>query len=163
MTTTSTEAADGRIAQQLERAFRGPAWHGPAILELLDGVSAAGATAKPDGAAHSIAELVGHITYWLDAVRRRIEEGAFAQREGEDWTIAGGLDDAGWRAILAELERAHTALVRTVCGLDPGDLTRAVEGHDYDVYTMLHGVVQHTLWHGGQIALLRRMVGPVTS
>ncbi len=29
-----------RIADQLKRAFEGDAWHGPAVLEVLEGVSA---------------------------------------------------------------------------------------------------------------------------
>ncbi|PYQ46578.1 MAG: hypothetical protein DMF78_26090 [Acidobacteria bacterium] len=47
-----------RLEAQLEAAFEGPAWHGPSVLEALDGVTAEGASAHPLTGAHSIWELV---------------------------------------------------------------------------------------------------------
>jgi hypothetical protein len=35
-------------------------------------------------------------------------------------------------------------------------LTERVPGKDYDIYFMLHGAVQHALYHAGQIALLKK-------
>jgi uncharacterized damage-inducible protein DinB len=29
----------------------------------------------------------------------------------------------------------------------------------YNIYVLLHGVLQHTLYHAGQIAMLRRLAG----
>ncbi len=60
-----------RLADQLRRAFEGNAWHGDSLLELLAGVDAKTAAAKPIKDAHSIWELVLHIAAWDDAVRRR--------------------------------------------------------------------------------------------
>jgi len=59
------------FADQLERAFRGGAWHGPAVAEALAGVDAARAAARPLAGAHSIWEIVRHLTVWYDAPRRR--------------------------------------------------------------------------------------------
>src|SRR6266853_1935870 len=68
--TPTTEAA--RIADQLRRAFDGTAWHGPSLMELLDGVDAATAAAKPLAKVHSIWELVLHIAAWDAAGYRRL-------------------------------------------------------------------------------------------
>ena len=51
-----SEAA--RIADQLRRAFDGEAWHGDSLFEILKGVSAKQAAARPVANAHSIWELV---------------------------------------------------------------------------------------------------------
>src|SRR6266436_5564254 len=59
---TQSEAA--RIAELLRRAFGGSAWHGPALLELLEYVDSATAAAKPLSDVHSIWELVLHIAVW---------------------------------------------------------------------------------------------------
>ena len=50
-----------RIADQLRRAFSGDAWHGDAISELLSGVTADQAQARPLSRSHSIREIVLHI------------------------------------------------------------------------------------------------------
>ena len=49
-----------RLASQLEHSLNGEAWHGPAILELMQGVTAANAAATPVAGWHSIWELVHH-------------------------------------------------------------------------------------------------------
>ena len=62
-----------RILDQLKRAFEGGAWHGPSVKEVLHGVTAAQAHARPLPNAHSIWELVQHIAVWEDVGRRRLE------------------------------------------------------------------------------------------
>ena len=61
-----------RILDQLKRAFEGHAWHGPSLKELLNGVTAQQAHARPLANAHSIWELVQHIAVWEDVGRRRL-------------------------------------------------------------------------------------------
>src|ERR1700685_2324792 len=71
MNASVSEAA--LIADQLHRAFEGEAWHGPALLELLEDVDAATAAATPWPGVHSIWELVLHIAAWDGAALRRLK------------------------------------------------------------------------------------------
>jgi len=61
-----------RIAKQLERTFTGPAWHGPAVEEVLAGVTADVAARPSPGGVHSVWQIVDHMWYWSDVVRRWI-------------------------------------------------------------------------------------------
>jgi uncharacterized damage-inducible protein DinB len=61
-----------RLESQLRAAFEGPAWHGPAVLELLRDVSPAEAAARPIAGAHTIWEVVLHLTGAYDLVLRRM-------------------------------------------------------------------------------------------
>jgi len=71
-----------RLASQLRRSYEGQAWHGPSLRELLDGVTSEQAAAKPISGAHSIWELVFHVTAW--------EREALAVMEGKKYeTLAG--------------------------------------------------------------------------
>jgi hypothetical protein len=73
-----------RIADQLDRAVNGPAWHGPSILELVRGVDVKAASARPIADAHSIWELVAHSAAWLEIgaeTRDRGRELAASPRE----------------------------------------------------------------------------------
>ena len=65
------QTAAARLADQLRRAFDGSAWHGPALIELLQDVDAATAAAKPLPEVHSIWELVLHIAVWDSAASRQ--------------------------------------------------------------------------------------------
>ena len=62
----------GRLEEQLGRALEGDAWHGPSVLELLDGVTAHQAAAHPIAGAHSIWELVLHLSGDYGLVLRRL-------------------------------------------------------------------------------------------
>lgn len=53
-----------RIVDQLNRAFEGEAWHGPAVMDILEGITAQQAAARPFNGTHSIWEIVLHIAAW---------------------------------------------------------------------------------------------------
>ncbi len=147
------------IAEQLRRAFEGDAWHGPALLELLKDVDAATAAAKPSPDVHSIWELVLHIAVWDAASIRRLS-GEKTQPTGVDnFPIIPKPTEAAWRRAVAAAKRTHDQLVKTVKALPESRLRERVPGKKYDFYFMLHGVVQHELYHAGQIAILKKIRG----
>jgi hypothetical protein len=47
--------------------------------------------------------------------------------------------------------------------LDEDQLEQTVVGKKISVYSLLHGLVQHNLYHAGQIALLKRALRGHTS
>ena len=146
----------GRLEEQLRLAFEGPAWHGPSVLEALEGVAPEAAHAHPVAGAHSIWELVTHITYWLDAAARRLGGETVDPLENEDWPATPPPTSAAWTGALAALQATHERLLAAVRRLDERDLDGPVPGHAYTRYVLLHGVLQHTLYHAGQIGLLKR-------
>jgi uncharacterized damage-inducible protein DinB len=152
-----SEAA--RIAELLRRAFEGSAWHGPALLELLEDVDAAIAAAKPLAKVHSIWELVLHIAVWDGAALRRLS-GEKCQPTGlANFPPVTTPTQAAWRKAVAHAKRTHNALVKTVAGLADSRLGDRVPGKRYDFYHMLHGIAQHELYHAGQIAILKKARG----
>ncbi len=148
------------LADQLERAFRGGAWHGPAVAETLFGVDAATASLRPIPAAHTIWEIVGHVTAWTDVSRRRIEGQPIVKVPDEqDWPrppVGEAASDDAWRAALRALEEAHRRLHLTVLTLDDGRMDDPVAGSDPTLRGLLFGLLQHQTYHAGQIAVLRK-------
>ena len=104
-----------RMADQWRRAVNGPAWHGPSILEILKGVTARHAAARPLAEAHSIWELVVHASAWTDIVRRRLE-GTAPKRitAAMNWPKVGSTSARDWRRAVSELERAAERLGATI-------------------------------------------------
>jgi len=145
-----------RIADQLKHAFEGDAWHGPAVLEVLEGVNARAAASKPLAGVHSIWELVLHIAAWDGAIRRRMEGQALQLPPEQDFPPVKDTSDSAWRAALENLKQRHAELIEGVLSMPDHRLTSQVPGKDYDFYHMLHGAVQHELYHAGQIVLLKK-------
>lgn len=148
-----------RIADQLRRAFDGSAWHGPALLELLEDVDACAAAARPLPNVHSIWELVLHIAVWDSAALRRLG-GAKCQPTGlKNFPLVPTPTEAAWRKAVTRTKGTHDALVKTVARLPDSRLGDRVPGKRYDFYHMLHGIAQHELYHAGQIAILKKVLG----
>jgi uncharacterized damage-inducible protein DinB len=145
-----------RIADQLKRAFEGQAWHGPAVLEALSDVTAAQAAAKPIAAAHSIWELVLHMTCWMDTVRRRALGEAFMPSDEQDWPPVRDTSDAAWRAAVADMERSHRAAHDVIASFPEAGLDQPLVPGGTVAYAQFHGLVQHDLYHAGQIAVLKK-------
>jgi uncharacterized damage-inducible protein DinB len=153
---TSPKVESTRLADQLERSFRGGAWHGPSIEESLAGLSAAATARRTTAGAHTIAEIVAHLAFWLEHAWRRIDgAGDEGLSEGDDWPQSGE-GEAGWRALLARLDAAHRRLHAQVEALDDAALDGPVAGSDPTVRGLLHGILQHNAYHGGQIVLLAK-------
>ena len=149
-----------RIAGQLRRAHEGGAWHGPAVDELLEGVTAEQAASRPLADAHSVFELVAHVEAWERAVLRRLGgDPAAIYNTAEDWTPAAGLSEEDWRAAKLRLAETYRALREAVLALDDSQLDEPVLPGMSTRYASLHGAIQHTLYHAGQLALVRKALG----
>ncbi|WP_162910849.1 DinB family protein [Hymenobacter oligotrophus] len=155
-----------RIIDQLQRAFDGDAWSGPSLQATLLGVSAAQAAMHPLLQAHSIWELVLHLTTWSDTVRQRIEQRQNVPPAAADWPVAPAVpSEAAWQQANHELCLAHERLVALLRTLPDADLEQVLgtardraDGSGVSIYVLLHGTAQHYLYHAGQIALLRKLL-----
>ena len=146
-----------RIADQLTRSITGPAWHGPSVLELLADVTPEEALQHPIPSAHSMHEIVAHVTAWMIAADERLQ-GKTVELEGEaDWPIP---QHGQWTLSVTRLKEAEARLTARIAALSDDDLgvTLRGGGQEYSRYFLLHGVVQHNLYHAGQLALLKKAV-----
>src|SRR5277367_1820116 len=128
-----------RIADQLHRAFHGKAWHGPAVKEALEGVSAGTALARPLAGAHSIWELVHHLTAWIAEADATVRGKPYESLKGEkDWPPVTEISSEAWEQSLRRMENAETSLEEAVRGIAPEKLG---EG-ERSLYYLLHGIAQ---------------------
>ena len=161
--TVSTLEVDN-IADQMERTFEGDAWHGPSISEVLGNVGAEEAAVRPLAAAHTIWEIVLHMSVWQRTVRERLEgRPLVALPDDEDWPPVIEFSEAAWAEAVLELRNEYELLRQEALRWSDEDLGRTTEGYRFTVYQMLHGVVQHGLYHAGQISLLKKAAAEVLS
>jgi uncharacterized damage-inducible protein DinB len=147
---------DGEIlADQIGRAFRGESWHGPSVLEVLAGISAEDAAAHPIAGAHSIWEIVLHMTagYRLVLRRTRGEDAPYSLEEG--WPPVPALSSEAWMESQRVLEDLNQQLQSAVRAFPAERLSQAL-GSEYSAYTQFCGAPQHDLYHAGQITMLKK-------
>lgn len=146
------------IVEQLKCSFDGEAWHGPALMEILADVDAHTAAARPISDAHSIWELVLHVAAWEQVIGRRIiRNEAVTLSDKKNFPQVEQATAAKWREAVEILRKNHDELLKIVSELPESRLNDRVPGKPYDVRFMLHGAAQHAAYHGGQIALLKKL------
>lgn len=160
----ATEPALGSLlAEQVLRAHDGPAWHGPALAEHLNDLGAAEAARHPLPDAHSIWDIVLHCAAWAGEVRRRLEGGSPDLPEEGDWPAVRDPSERAWQKARERLRTSHQRLAAAVraapasrwaerVGVEPDPALGTGVTHA----AMLAGLLQHSAYHGGQLALLRR-------
>jgi uncharacterized damage-inducible protein DinB len=147
-----------RIVDQLKRAFEGGAWHGPAVIEILEGITAQQAAAQPLGAVHSIWEIVLHIAAWEGAGARRLRGDRAQLSSEEDWPVVTASSQEAWQQTMKALKQGNEELRSAISRLDESRLNQPILEGMSSVYQTLHGIVQHDLYHAGQIAILKKMI-----
>ena len=152
-----------RIGDQFRRAFDGQAWHGPSVMSILEGLTAAQAAAHPIAGAHSIWELTQHIRAWESACLRRLGGDPAQLSDLEDWQPVNDASEAAWAKTKQDLIDTHQQLLQAVAAVDESRLDQPIISNasfsSSSVYVTLHGGVQHDLYHAGQIAILKKALG----
>ncbi len=137
-------------------------WHGPALDALLADLTAAEAARRPVAGAHTVWELVAHMAVWAEIAAERVEGRGLEYPDDEvDWApMPSRISAPAWAKARERLEHAYFALATLAGGLSDTAFDTAVPGQPpnqtHTVRHMLEGVVEHGVYHGGQIALLRR-------
>jgi uncharacterized damage-inducible protein DinB len=153
-----------RLVDQLEREHSGEPWHGQALGDILSGITHQRAAARPLAGGHTIWEIVLHLTAWKNEVRNRLGGAPAGTPPEGDWPSPPASPQADdWRDALAALDEAHHALVAVVARIpdaqlfEPTNDPRVGGSESPDTYFQLvQGVLQHDVYHSGQIALLRK-------
>lgn len=135
----------------------GPAWHGDAVMDTLKSVSAAHAAARPIAKAHTIWEILNHLTAWQEFAVRAFQGGDARELEGEDdWPPARETSPEAWVAAVDRFEDSGRRLADLIKDCDEDRIKSTVNGRDYSLKFLAYGVPDHNIYHQGQIALIKK-------
>jgi hypothetical protein len=97
------------------------------------------------------------VTAWINEVIEVLDGETYAVLTPErDWPAISAEDDGAWQAALGILDSSQEALCGAVAEMQEDKLWENLEGQDFTYYWLLHGVVQHSVYHAGQIGLLKK-------
>ena len=159
MKTDATGAEVKRIAHTLRENYAGDAWVGPSLHDILRGLTPEQAYSRPISNAHTVWEIVLHMTAWRLFVWHKLNGYHTFDiiSPEQDWPPVEHDSRPAWEAALTALEKSQQQLLDALEGLSDDKLHETVPGRDYAYYKLLHGIISHDLYHGGQIVLLRKM------
>jgi len=144
-----------RIADAYRAVTIQGAWYGPTVAELLAKISAEEATKAPVAGGHSISELLQHLLLWNERARKTVEGQPMPKWEAEkEWAEAA----IPWNELVARWKQSRDLLEERIRRFPVADLVKQVPGRAYAYEELLPGIVQHTIYHSGQIAMVLSMV-----
>lgn len=141
------------LVSLLKQTFEKGAWHGPSVLESLEGVDEAQAF-KRLGHTHSIVELVGHMAAWKTYTARKLKgDVAYKVTDEMNFPALDSLHEG-----MKRLHESHAALVSAVETFPAHKLSEPFPGSTtpYTFYSLIHGIIHHDLYHAGQIMLIKK-------
>lgn len=148
------------ITDQFRQVYEGDPWYGTPVKTILDSIPSAAVFDPPAPNVHSVAELTAHIINWRRFLLKRLEGDAEFlpdQEETFEWkTIARNPPDT-WEALKKQLADDQQRLLRLLEQQDDALLDQPVAAKPYTFGYLIRGVLQHDVYHLGQISFINRL------
>jgi uncharacterized damage-inducible protein DinB len=140
--------------QQIADSYRAvttkDAWYGPSLGELLAQVTPEVATATPVPGANTISALLQHLLLWNERARLTSDTHPLPKWEAEkEWAEPA----IPWNELVVRWNQSRDLLEDRIRNFPVDDLTKQVPGRTYPYSHLFAGIVQHTVYHSGQIAM----------
>lgn len=139
------------IANRLDTIYKGEPWFGESFQTKLKNVSEESAFKQPVNNKHSIAEILGHLEYWHKRFALEVQGKTPPEfSEIDNWPDVDSLKKQGWKKLQTSFEKTHHELV--------SQLNANGKKVSADLLTNLNGMVDHDVYHLGQIGIVKSLV-----
>lgn len=148
------------IRRNIQNTLEGTPWYGRPVYELLDEVDPASTWARPGATEHSLIELLYHMITWAGFTLKRIEgdkEQDLAAFEKMDWREIDPKTHT-WQNGLKEFKEIHQKILELLQTKEDSLLKEIVDYRQYNFRFLLNGLIQHNIYHLGQIAYVKKLL-----
>lgn len=138
----------------------GEPWYGESTLTKLRDITDDQAFMRPEERMHSIAELVAHMTYWRTSLVKRLEgdyDYKGSMESEHNWPGPDKLQGKGWEEILMELDATQEKIIALLPRQTESWLER-IYAREYTHRDLVQGVLDHDIYHLGQIGIVKKLV-----
>lgn len=161
ITATKTDTTD-TLKEQLELIYEGDPWYGDSIASVLNSVYPNLIFDSPGPGMHSIAELAAHMITYRNFAEDRLQgntESPPDQEKTFDWRTFTPDKKSAWNTLRARLDSSQQNLLNLLNQNDDSVLDQKVAGKPYTFHYLLTGILQHDLYHLGQIVYINKLLG----
>lgn len=146
------------IGNHIRSVFFGGNWTDVNLKDTLSAIEFSQATRKIDSF-NSIAALVFHINYFVEAVLQVLQEGRLDAHDKYSFDLPPMHTEKDWEDLKNKLF-TNAALLASLAEQIPQEkLWEDFLDPKYGTYYKnLHGIIEHTHYHLGQIVILRKML-----
>ncbi len=154
-----------QLKLDLEKVLYGDPWYGSPVYDIIGQVSFESAFEKPPGSVHNIAGIVLHMISWTEEVIDRMNGQTAQLPSSGDWPDPGAPDEQKWQNYVNDLKLVNVNLLDIIQHFPEEDWREPfLDERNRELGTgvsfeeLVKGLIQHHIYHSGQVALLNRMV-----
>ncbi len=112
--------------------------------------------ASPLAECHTIWEIVMHMTFWEDVATRRLRGERAGLDEALNFPAMPSITEADWQKTLRRFRASNEEFGKALSNLNSANLDGMSAAGKRSFYDEAHGLIQHNVYHAGQIALLKK-------
>lgn len=151
------------IIQRIENCNAGEPWFGRSIHALLAASNPRRVFEKvsitPGNPVHSLADLLWHMNTWAEFTLNRLQgnkEADLAAAEELDWR---GINPRvhTWKKGISTFKELHKKIIRELKTKEDSFLDGKVDYRQYNFRYLLNGLMEHNIYHAGQIAYINKL------
>lgn len=146
------------VRQRLAELNQGVPWYGRNIIELLDAVDENKFISEVKGYPNTIQGLALHILTWRHVLIRKFQgdtQYTVKINTPEDWPKDQNLNKSSFKR---KLHDSYKLIIDHLEDKDDEWLLTLVPGEKFNFKYMIEGVIQHDLYHMGQIVILNKIL-----
>jgi len=152
-----------KIINEFEKVLSGHPWYGSPVYNIINKVTFETAYEKPPGSVHNIAEIVLHMVAWTEEVMDRMNGLTAGAPTSGDWPETGMPDEQKWQNYVNDLKLVNVNLLGLIRNFPEEQWNEPIDDKrgNQPVVTyegLVWGLIQHHIYHTGQIALLKRII-----
>jgi len=148
------------LTEQLQDSYEGEPWFGRNVKQLIAEVDTSTAFIKLNNQ-HSIVELIWHMITWREFTINCLQKSSeldLKYFEELDWREIDHSNQSLWSEGLKKLQETQNKLVYLLQEQDDSILEQKVSERNYNYRKLLYGIIQHDIYHLGQIAYITKQL-----
>lgn len=143
------------LINQLAEVFEGEPWYGNSISTYFQEAPATSLNTRFANG-HSAGQIIAHMIAWRQYVIDKLQGADKILEVGsvEDWENKA-YDSADKTVLFEKLKATQQTLIQLLGEKDDAFLQNKVPGKPYTFERLVNGIIQHDIYHLGQLYVLR--------
>tara|TARA_R110001592_G_scaffold89416_3_gene262991 strand:- start:1314 stop:1799 length:486 start_codon:yes stop_codon:yes gene_type:complete len=148
-----------QLLEALNESFQGLPWYGESLMDKLSQIDYRIVNIAPIPTTNSVARLVHHIINWRIFVIEKFkgnDEFDIEMNSQNDWTDLNIATEKDWTDLIQKLVNTQKEIFDLLNAKTDDFLQTPVHGREYTIHRLIEGIVQHDIYHQGQIAIVAK-------
>jgi uncharacterized damage-inducible protein DinB len=147
------------IIANLQSVLSGEPWYGEPVYKILEDAGKTDVFKHPAETQHSQIEILYHMLTWseftLNSIQQK-EKDLIENIEALDWRVINPKEHT-WENGVALLKESNKNIIELLQASDDNSLDDSINLRKYNKRFLLNGLIQHHIYHIGQIAYLKNL------